>query len=43
MPVYLAAEGSEILEIWRMVTEATAGVVAGTLFGGRLILAALGP
>ena len=37
MPVYLATEGNENLEIWRMVAIATVGVVVGTLFGGRLL------
>jgi uncharacterized membrane protein YfcA len=37
MPVYLATAGHEILDIWRMVAIATAGVVLGTVFGGRLL------
>jgi len=37
MPVYLATEGNDVLEIWRMVAVATAGVIVGTLFGGRLL------
>ena len=37
MPVYLATEGTEVLEVWRMVALATAGVIVGTLFGGRVL------
>lgn len=37
MPVYLATEGNEILDIWRIAAIATVGVIVGTLFGGRLL------
>jgi uncharacterized protein len=37
MPVYLAMEGNQILEVWQMAAVATAGVIVGTLFGGRLL------
>ena len=37
MPVYLATEGNEILGVWKMAAIAMAGVVVGTLFGGRLL------
>ena len=37
LPVYLWTEGSSIVEIWPMTAAATAGVILGTLFGGRLL------
>jgi uncharacterized membrane protein YfcA len=37
LPVYLWTEGSSVVEIWPMVAIATAGVIVGTLFGGRLL------
>ena len=37
LPVYLWTEGASIAEIWPMTATATAGVILGTLFGGRLL------
>jgi uncharacterized membrane protein YfcA len=37
MPVYLATSGREVLSIWPTVALATLGVVAGTVFGNRLL------
>ena len=37
MPVYLATTGNEVLAIWPVVAVATVGVIAGTLFGHRLL------
>jgi uncharacterized membrane protein YfcA len=37
LPVYLWTEGSSVAEIWPMTVTATAGVILGTLFGGRLL------
>jgi len=37
MPVYLATEGNEILDIWKIAAISTAGVVVGTLFGGHML------
>jgi uncharacterized membrane protein YfcA len=37
MPVYLATVGQEMLAVWPLIIVATAGVVLGTLFGGRLL------
>jgi uncharacterized protein len=37
MPVYLATTGREVLAIWPAVAAATAGVIAGTLVGNRLL------
>ena len=37
LPVYLWTEGSSIAEIWPLTVTATAGVILGTLFGGRLL------
>ena len=37
LPVYLWTEGSAIAEIWPLTATATAGVILGTLFGGRLL------
>jgi uncharacterized membrane protein YfcA len=37
LPVYLWTEGSAIAGIWPMTATATAGVILGTLFGGRLL------
>ena len=37
LPVYLWTEGSSIAAIWPMAALATAGVILGTLFGGRLL------
>lgn len=37
LPVYLWTEGSAIAAIWPMAAIATAGVILGTLFGGRLL------
>ena len=36
-PVYLARQGNAISEAWAIVVIATAGTVAGTLFGERLL------
>ena len=37
MPVYLATSGGEMYGIWPMILVATAGVIAGTIFGRRLL------
>jgi uncharacterized membrane protein YfcA len=37
-PVYLWASGSEVLALWRPIAIATAGVVAGTFLGERILL-----
>jgi uncharacterized protein len=37
MPVYLATDGPQVIAIWPVVLVATAGVVLGTLYGGRLL------
>jgi hypothetical protein len=37
MPVYLATVGHEVFAVWPLVAIATAGVILGTLFGGRLL------
>jgi uncharacterized membrane protein YfcA len=37
MPVYLVAERSGLMQIWPLIAIATAGVVAGTLLGMRLL------
>jgi uncharacterized membrane protein YfcA len=37
MPVYLATTGREVLAVWPAVAAATAGVIAGTLVGNRLL------
>jgi len=37
MPVYLAAEGRELLRIWPLILVATAGTLAGTLAGVRVL------
>lgn len=37
LPVYLWTEGSSIAAIWPLTAIATAGVILGTLFGGRLL------
>jgi hypothetical protein len=37
MPVYAATVGHEIVAIWPVVLIATVGVIAGTVFGGRLL------
>jgi uncharacterized membrane protein YfcA len=37
MPVYLATSGRDVLAIWPTVAMATLGVVAGTVFGNRLL------
>jgi uncharacterized membrane protein YfcA len=37
MPVYLAAEGARLLEIWPLIAVATVGVVVGTLAGMRVL------
>jgi uncharacterized protein len=37
MPVYLTTVGAEVTAIWPVVLVATAGVVLGTLFGGRVL------
>jgi uncharacterized membrane protein YfcA len=37
LPVYLWTEGPSIAAIWPMIATATAGVILGTLFGGRLL------
>jgi uncharacterized membrane protein YfcA len=37
MPVYLVTSGRDMTGIWPMILVATAGVVAGTLFGRRLL------
>ena len=37
MPVYLATEGQEIWGVWRLAAIAMAGVIIGTIFGGRLL------
>lgn len=39
LPVYLAGAWRELLDRWPLVLVATAGVVAGTLFGARLLRA----
>jgi uncharacterized protein len=40
MPVYLVGERSGLLQIWPLIAVATLGVVAGTLFGTRVLRAA---
>ena len=37
LPVYLITQRSDILELWKWVVFATAGVTAGTLLGSRLL------
>jgi uncharacterized membrane protein YfcA len=37
LPVYAAAEGTRVWAEWPMVALATAGAIAGTLAGGRLL------
>ena len=37
MPVYLVAERAQVAAIWPLVLIATAGVIAGTLSGERLL------
>lgn len=37
LPVYLATEGSEMFAVVGLMAWATAGVVVGTVFGGRLL------
>jgi uncharacterized membrane protein YfcA len=37
VPVYLATQGREIAEIWRLVAIATAGVIVGTALGTRVL------
>jgi uncharacterized membrane protein YfcA len=37
MPVYLTTVGREVTAIWALVAVATAGVILGTLFGGRVL------
>jgi uncharacterized membrane protein YfcA len=37
MPVYLATVGRDVAAVWPLVVIATAGVVLGTLFGGRVL------
>jgi uncharacterized membrane protein YfcA len=36
-PVYLWTSGSEVLALWRPLAIATAGVLAGTLIGERIL------
>lgn len=42
MPVYLASEGTELAAFWRPIAIATAGVLAGT-WGGRRVLERIPP
>jgi len=37
LPVYLATDGPDVAQVWPLIAFATAGVVVGTLFGGRLL------
>ena len=37
MPVYLAAHGTRLIDIWPIIAVATAGVVVGTLSGVRVL------
>jgi uncharacterized membrane protein YfcA len=37
MPVYVATSGSEMLSVWPLALVGTAGVIVGTLFGGKLL------
>jgi uncharacterized membrane protein YfcA len=37
MPVYLVVERAALLQMWPFIVVATAGVVAGTLLGTRLL------
>jgi uncharacterized membrane protein YfcA len=37
VPVYLALEAAPIASLWRTIALGTAGVVAGTLFGERML------
>jgi hypothetical protein len=37
MPVYLLVGGSEVIDNWHYVTAATAGVLAGTMVGERVL------
>jgi hypothetical protein len=38
LPVYLATTGDELSRMWPTIAAATVGVVAGTVFGHRLLL-----
>jgi uncharacterized protein len=38
LPVYLATQGRQLLEMWPLIALATVGVVCGTLFGHRLLI-----
>jgi uncharacterized protein len=37
MPVYLAAQWSQIISIWQYILIATAGVIIGTIGGKRIL------
>jgi len=37
MPVYAWSLGGEMIAVWPLIAIATAGVIAGTLFGRRLL------
>ncbi|RPH32728.1 sulfite exporter TauE/SafE family protein [bacterium] len=37
MPVYLATRGSDLIPHWPLILAATAGVLAGTLAGGKIL------
>lgn len=37
MPVYLAAQGREVLALWPLILIASAGSILGTLFGKRAL------
>ncbi|APV43394.1 hypothetical protein Dform_00028 [Dehalogenimonas formicexedens] len=37
LPVYLAAQWHELIPIWNMIAIASIGVIAGTLFGKRIL------
>jgi uncharacterized membrane protein YfcA len=37
MPVYVAAHGARLIDIWPLIAVATAGVVVGTLSGVRVL------
>lgn len=37
MPVYLASQSQDLWAMWQGIVVATAGVVVGTLFGGRVL------
>lgn len=38
LPVYLATAGRELIAMWPTIAAATVGVIAGTLFGHRLLM-----